>query len=289
MDWGGEEDVILLAGMGRSGTTWLSGLLNYEERRRVLFEPFARDMVLQAQPFERIPYISPEEYRPELASLARKILAGRVYGRWVDRDNSSWGYTERIVKTIRANMMLAWLKVQVPSMPIVWLVRHPLAIAWSWTQLGWSVYGTQKGGDVEFILGYKKLLRDYPEIERVARTLNLKDSLERSIFLWGVYHLLPSQELEKGHYCLVYYENLMRNPEAELKRIFDYLGLPQEGVKKALSKRNDASSTNFHQRNIEEEQGKLVQNWKVQYTKGEIERARHIVQAFGLGHFYEDW
>lgn len=49
IDTGRIEDAVILAGMGRSGTTWGADVLNYDKSCRVMFEPFYPAAVHEAR------------------------------------------------------------------------------------------------------------------------------------------------------------------------------------------------------------------------------------------------
>jgi hypothetical protein len=60
----------------------------------------------------------------------------------VDVENTGFVFRRRIIKEIRSNLMLRWLAGISPCTPVVLLVRHPLAVAASWLQLGWGGRGS---------------------------------------------------------------------------------------------------------------------------------------------------
>ena len=114
----GPNSPILVSGMGRSGTTWLSELLGSNPRIRVLFEPFLPAKVPEAAPFGYLPYIPPNNRETELVKAARNIFCGRVSGAWVGDQDASEGDHVILVKDIRTNLMLAWLAAVVPGIKI---------------------------------------------------------------------------------------------------------------------------------------------------------------------------
>ena len=46
-----QKNVVFISGVGRSGTTWLTELINYNHRYRILFEPFHNKKVKIVQNF----------------------------------------------------------------------------------------------------------------------------------------------------------------------------------------------------------------------------------------------
>jgi hypothetical protein len=130
---------VFVAGSGRSGTTWLSELLLSGTQRRYVFEPLSRH-VPQTAVFHRDLvklYLRPDGEYPEHVAAMRDVLTGRVRNRWTERFNRRIVAEGRLVKEIRANLLLGWLQTNFPGMPIVLLLRHPCAVAASFVREGW--------------------------------------------------------------------------------------------------------------------------------------------------------
>ena len=60
LDFGEPDISIILAGMGRSGTTWAGNIINYDQSYRILFEPFLPARVKEAKGFEYLQYLNPD-------------------------------------------------------------------------------------------------------------------------------------------------------------------------------------------------------------------------------------
>lgn len=56
---GDHRRTVLIAGTGRSGTTWLSGLVNHDRRYRDVFEPFNPGKVEAFRGFRSKQYLRP--------------------------------------------------------------------------------------------------------------------------------------------------------------------------------------------------------------------------------------
>lgn len=78
IDFGNTKNTIIVAGSGRSGTTWLGDILNYKNNYRVLFEPFHKQKTKEWNvPYLRT-YLNPEKEYPEYANKIKTILSGKV-------------------------------------------------------------------------------------------------------------------------------------------------------------------------------------------------------------------
>lgn len=207
---------MFVAGSGRSGTTWLSDIINHSGDYRYVFEPFHPDRVPLARAFGYRRYIRPDEGQPELRERARKVVCGEVRGAWTDRFHHRFVARGRLIKDIRANLFLGWLAASFPEMPVVFILRHPCAVALSRMRLGWR-------SRLEEFLDQPGLIRDF--LAPVAEDMrNTRTELERHVFAWCIENFVPLTQLGAGRAHLVFYEHLCRSPQEELRGIFHYLG-----------------------------------------------------------------
>src|SRR5215207_6837022 len=103
VDYGSDHrSTIFLAGTARSGTTWVSELINYRNEYRYIFEPFNDKKVSLAGPFGGRRYLRPEEEDPELLHTASFILSGKIRSNWTERFNRRFISERRLIKDIRA-------------------------------------------------------------------------------------------------------------------------------------------------------------------------------------------
>ncbi|MEQ8662365.1 MAG: hypothetical protein RLW62_16235 [Gammaproteobacteria bacterium] len=112
IDLGPREPAVFIAGMGRSGTTWVGELLNVDGRYRSVHEPFHVHEVAQVRALGRPGgqnlYVAPECDDATRLAAARRILAGRPWAhRRVNAFNTRPLCRARMIKEIRAILMLA--------------------------------------------------------------------------------------------------------------------------------------------------------------------------------------
>ena len=287
VDHGPTSSTLFLAGMGRSGTTWAGNIINYDGSYRVMFEPFFPALVSEARHFEYIQYLNPRQRDPVLVTAAQRILAGRVRNKWVDGENRGLFYRQRIVKDIRCNLMLRWLREIRASMPMILVVRHPLAVAASWVTLGWGVEAKGQQTDLDIITSQQNLLDDFPIVGQAVAKINRDDLLDRIIFEWCVLHLVPFRQFAPGELFVLVYENLLLQPEGEIQRLFSYLNTPVNWDKMRLVLAA-ASHTNFLNRDIARQRTKLLSGWKNTFSTRQIEQANRILGLFALDDLYDE-
>jgi hypothetical protein len=138
---GGSGAPILVVGTSRSGTTWIGGVISRMIRARSIFEPFILDSEEEiALPHgRRLDWAWFEKDRvlhvdPTLGMASRyyrgirNILAGRVQSEWTDAEVKRSIYFRRVIKDIRANLLLPYIITIWPQLKVVWVVRNPVEV-----------------------------------------------------------------------------------------------------------------------------------------------------------------
>ena len=188
IDIAGTNKTIFIAGMGRSGTTWVAETINYSNEFRILFEPFFPAKTKQLKDYQYIQYIRPNNKKDKYFSPARSIIRGEIRNQWIDQFNKKYIYTKRLIKDIHCNLMLGWIKENFPGVPILFVIRHPLQVISSWQKLGWGIEALGERSDYEIVISQKQILKDYPIIEKAINKFNIKTNFEKFLFLWCIYH-----------------------------------------------------------------------------------------------------
>ncbi|MHC4938870.1 MAG: sulfotransferase [Planctomycetota bacterium] len=273
---GGPEDCVVLAGVGRSGTTWVGDILNYENEYRTIFEPFWRKSVPLVAHFRARQYLEPECTDPQFVEPARRILAGEFRNKWADSLNTKWIARRRLVKDIRANLLLGWFRARFPDTPVILLMRHPCAVAVSSLKLGWKA--PLQDFLEQPVLVERHLSKQYDLIGQIHAS---GTDFEKRVVLWCAENRVA---LHSGVELVVHYENFCReDPRPEVARMFEFLGKPfDESVFSALrkpSKLSVADSAVITGAN-------LVDNWRKQVTDSQLDRTLELLDAFGLDRIY---
>jgi hypothetical protein len=287
LDIGAPDATTFVVGMGRSGTTWVSGIINHDFSYRVVFEPFRSELVPAAAPFGAFAYVRPSDRDPVRLRAAEAILSGRTPRGSVDRGHQGFLFRRRIVKGVRANLMLAWLKSIRPHMPIVLVIRNPFAVAASWSRLGWGLVADGVTAELDVILRHPELHADFPEIRTALRGLDPADRVQRTIAEWCILHLVPLRQLNAGDVHLLYYEDLLLEPVSTVDSLAAYLGRPITGAGRDRALMT-ATATDFLRRGNAADRNQLLGDWKNILTLNDVDRGRLILDRFGLAHLYDD-
>jgi len=272
---------VFVAGMGRSGTTWLAELLNFRNEYRMVFEPFYHERVALAVNFRTHQYLRPDNADPHFLMPARAILTGLVRDEWVDRFNRRFISGRRLVKDVRTNLMLGWLHDRFAGMPIVLIVRHPFAVAASLTSHDHDVdLEAEFWSQPELVEDY---LQPYRDLIAECRT-----PFERAVAAWCIEVGVPLTQFRDGGITVVTYEQLCTQPVEVLTSIFTALGRSFDSrALRAISKPSAMtySKPGLAARWKEGSKG-IVGAWRESVTRDQIRRGLQLLQSFGLGALY---
>lgn len=277
IDFNDYRQTVFVSGAGRSGTTWVANIINYANDYRFMFEPFHPQRVDIVSHFKYRQYLRPDNHEEAFIKPAKAILSGRIKNPWVDKLNRKLIARKRLIKDIRTNHLLKWIKTNFPEIPIILLLRHPCAVAHSKLVLKWDI-------PLDEYLAQEQLMVDFLAPFRVEMQ-NAQDAFERHIFLWCVENYVPLQQFRSGEIYLAFYENICTKPEQEIDNLFRFLGRPYKqkafdvvGIPSTLCR---AGSPIFSGNN-------LVEDFKNHITDKQIKKAVEILGLFGLNRIYSE-
>lgn len=267
---------VLLAGSGRSGTTWLEEVIDRHHDHRVIFEPFRASEVPQLAGMPHGLYLRPDDPATRWRTPIEAILRGRVRNRWMDHQNHVHIARRRLVKEIRANTLLKWLVVQFPELRVVWLVRHPLAVAASAQKLRWR-------DQLDALLAQPDLVADHlqPLLPVIA---SAETPFERLVVQWCIENLVPFRALGPDDVQLVFYEELVDHPEAVATALLSAVG--QEVDDEVLAAVHRPSKLAGPDSAIVRGTDLLGAGWRASVPPAEVDRAVELITAMGLGAVY---
>jgi len=263
---------VFVVGSGRSGTNWVAEVLNYDNAFRFVGEPFNRERVPLSRNFSNLQYLAPDDDRPEFLDPARTVFEGRVRSAWTDHLNRRLIARTRIVKDVRSMLMVAWIARHFPGMPIVYVLRHPCAVAHSRVRLRWRV----RPRDV--YTGQPALMRDHLEpFREIIESAGTE--FEQHVVDWCIENYVPVHQRCLDAVCVAYHERIKADRGAEFRRIFAYAGRTFDDA--AIERSAKRSATAFASSSARVD-------WFDQHSPDEIRRAMEIVRGFGLDALYGD-
>jgi hypothetical protein len=268
---------VLLAGSGRSGTTWLAEVLERGGGYRYLFEPFHPDRLPATRALRPRQYLAPGSPDAAIARAVEEVVAGRVRSTWVDQYNARLVARRRLIKDVWANLLLGYLADRHPELGIVLVLRHPVAVVRSQLALSrWDWYV-----DPGQLLGQERLMADHLEPFRPLLE-GARPGPEQHAATWCAENLVPLRQLGPGRAHVLFYEHLVARPEEELGRLAAYLSLaadrfgPAAGRPSRLARTDSAVVTG----------GDAVTGWTATVSPDELAVVLRMVEGFGLGDLY---
>ena len=127
---------VLVAGIARSGTTWITHALRECSDVSLVHEPdndrLHPEAAVAKADLGLYPLLRPGDPAPAYARLFRAAYGDAVPG------PATGGAT--VVKSVHAALALDWLLTEVPVDAGLVVVRHPANVIGSWRDLGWSAH-----------------------------------------------------------------------------------------------------------------------------------------------------
>ncbi len=280
--------VIWLLGNGRSGTTWVASLINHDSRHREMFEPFHPWYVQSSSFLQPHLYLRRRERHPQLERLAQQVFSGSFHHPRVNTPASRPSFGQGIViKDIFANLFAHWAAHRFPALKIVMLVRHPFAVAlsklkkshWSWLK------------EPRDLLGQRNLLEDHlqPFAELIRKTSLQRDFILSQIVIWAITHYVPLRQFDPKQLHVVFYEDVVRAPHAEVSRILRFAeanaGPHPLRLKKRLLRRPSRYSRK--QSNVLAGVSPITA-WRDALPAEKVDAGLAILRAFGMDELYDD-
>ena len=270
---------MVVAGTGRSGTTWVAKIINSQVSCRVMFEPFHSRYVPDFRDFHYFQYMRPEADNDQLYACCQRLLSGRIRNAWIDREVEVILPQFRLVKEIRMNLFLKWFATRFPEVPLVFVVRHPCAVVLSRMQLGWG-----SEGDLADFFAQDDLMADFLQ-DKMGVIESARTPAQRHALIWCISNLVPLRQFTGSEWHLFFYEHLVSQPEVEIPRLFK--AIRQEfapSVFTALER--PSSSTTAEGAVMQGRQG--TARWKDKLTVRQVDEILAVVAGFGLDYLYGD-
>lgn len=271
---------VLLAGSGRSGTTWMSQIINHGNPYRDIFEPLHPQHVAQVRDWPAMRYLQAKQRDSDEGQLVRSLLAGQVRSRWTDRYNRKHLAKRRLIKAIRTNLMLGWIQHNCPQVKLLFAMRHPCAVVHSRVKLRWDTH-------LDELLAQDDLMRDHlePYRETIERAEHDDDTWAKHLAMWCIENVVALRELSPGDAHLLRYEDLCEHFDAEVDGLFAFLDRPVPNRIHDVARQRSA---HFRRDSAILNGGNLVGDWQRHVAPIHIDRMLDMLATFGLGHLYDE-
>lgn len=280
---------IYIAGVPRSGTSWLASILNTSRSVKYFCEPFNPLWVPEAVPHV-MKYMRAGDNDPSFSSFCQQIFSGQLKNDMVYKKLAqpyrAFGNRLRclpgrvIVKDVHSLMSLAWMQENTHSTILI-IIRHPCAVAASWFQ-HFNLEAEFQG--LYRIACQASLIEDYLNpyqhlFDQAA------DFWQKIAVYWGaVYHVILQQKRKHSNWIIVRHEDLCLNPVQSFKQLFDQLELcwtKQTDNLLDISTSQDSGKPYSPFRISAEEPNK----WRKRLEPWQIEKISYFTQPFNIPYY----
>jgi hypothetical protein len=303
----------LIAGSGRSGTTWVLDALAEANHLRTVFEPLYPPAGLIDSRFAYA-FVPSHTEAATLHAMFVAAVDGTLESLWTDYRKSPlllqlkgghlksvtdlkkhlrhcWSMVERyrtyrpikrrpepLIKCIRANLMLGWVAAHFESR-IALLMRHPGAVVESQLRFAehWDPFWVLERYRTDEAL-MQGALRPYADF--LKRGLSRAGALTAN---WCIENLVPASEAAQNGYCVMFYEELLEQPQAEWRRLTDSLGLKYVPDSHLLNEPSQQAARKWGRHRSETASyERSYSHWRERLPSGVLDQIASVLDAFGV-------
>ncbi|WPP52613.1 sulfotransferase domain-containing protein [Catalinimonas niigatensis] len=279
------ENAILIFSDPRGGSTWLAQLIQHIPNTAVVWEPLhlKEGSYFKHLNFGWRQHIPKDANWSEARQAFSELFQGKhlnAYSTFLSAIKDYRNADYLIFKFCRGNALLPWLVDQFSFKYLpVYLIRHPFAVAASQIkQGGWSSdYQGFKMPDVPFNEIY---------LEHKSFLSSLRTKEESLVATWCIsnMHALNNDNNNQEWIC-IYYENLLLDPEKELKRIFQLWNMHiPEGILSAVRKPSKTTISDSNVKNLSSQ----LSSWQVFFDQDTIDKLQRILDYFEITHYSKE-
>lgn len=277
---------LLVLSMPRSGSSWIGSVLGSSKSAAYLHEPITQSYlrhvgVRSLTTFEVLPEDPPQVY--ELAT--DNTFAGiPAFPKRITRKRSQWKLKDRkqkrlVVKEVNPLAVKWFIDKYKPR--IIYIIRHPAAVANSFSALGWM--GSR----------YFKIMFS----ERTRQNMKFKyDKFDTSFWssFGAVQSVVTNMSVEvlkdHGDYKIIKYEDVCSNPLETFRQLYRFAELEWDSdveeliVSQSTSEESSVTGEYGEKRNS----GSIVNKWKKEMGQNEIDELRAAYTACDPSYYNAD-
>lgn len=157
------------------------------------------------------------------------------------------------------------------------MLRHPCAVTNSRKQLGWGENELEKFLKQELLVNNH--LKPFVDIIKESKSL-----VEKNACIWCIQNTIALNTMNPEDWLIITYEHLFANPEEEIKRILDYIGIDKDF--KVDKIRNRQSLQKLKHSDIITHSNPL-EAWRNKLSRDETSIILKIVKTFSLDNIYD--
>ncbi len=275
------EKTAWVLGVGRSGTTWISSLINYKNCYIEWFEPFHKFN----QKLLSLDYHNFKPLNSNCTKYAEHIFSGKEYYQcWREKFRKQPLFPSKdllIVKDITMNLSAYRLCSNNVKIKPILLIRNPFAVALSQQSKKWKL-----GKEFENILDnlYSADLQTIIMGGVIQKIIKNRSEFEEKILIWSILNYVPLKQFRENKILITFYEDWVMNADREMKRVYEYLEM-------SLTKDNISRSEKYKQPShtvLSSREKFSIDTWKEKITEKDYQAGMHILKLFGFDNLYDE-
>ncbi|MCK4387230.1 MAG: sulfotransferase [Dehalococcoidia bacterium] len=278
---------ILILSLPRSGSSWVGEILGSAGNALYLSEPIAQSDLTLGRSQDTA--FDPSDPPPAYKRFADRAFCGLpTFPKWlVLRKPNQWSLFERhyrrlVIKEVKP-LACGWLLKRY-NPRVIFLVRHPMAVALSYLNLGWTDIHIEKaplasrGLANTFLSHWEQHLKSVTDFWDQHGTM--QGALLRSIL---------DSLIDYPDQTIVLYEQLCADPIKSFQNLFTFAGLSWDGTIERLITKTSSSSDNNKEYGTSRDSRSMVNAWKGKVSDEEVKRLRAAFMKFDLPWYGANW
>ncbi len=272
------DETILIAGSGRSGTSWILNTLAESLNYQPIFEPLNPNFVVEARellgvkqeskPVITSPYLRAQGNYPEWNTLLTRALSGTIRNLWTDKKRYTFFPNGYLIKVIRANFMLGYISNNF-NPKIIFVMRHPCAVIFSRLRLNWEV-------NLQELLSNPDIIEDYlqPYLSDIEKET---DPVGIHAIWWALEQLIALDSLKDQDYFFVHYEDIYLSNYQKFNEIINWLDLKDQPYKFIQQQETSLEDDSEYKSRISQ--------WESGLNSEQKEKILWWANRFGIDHY----
>lgn len=275
---------VVILSLARSGSSWVGDILGTSLTAMYLREPInlacLKEHPTKPSDFEFDMGQPPAIYE----SSAKNIFSGLpLFNSSITLKPKQWSLLKRkhrrvVIKEVNP-FMLGWL-IKTYQPRIIYLLRHPVAVTYSFERMGWT------GNKFESRLTKETLSRKVPHYKQFT------DSFwsEHGAFQGYLNCEIMEQAKAYKDFRVVKYEDLCADPLNEFKKLYEFAQLEWDRtVEEKIKERTQPAKTDDHAFSTQRNSAYEMEKWKHAVPEDKIQQLKEAYLSFDVPFYRDNW
>lgn len=277
---------ILVVSMPRSGSSWVGKFLGVASEALYLREPINQSYLQETGPSPSVFEVNVAKLPPAYKASAASAFAGLpVFPKFIVKYPQQWELSERrrrhvVIKEVNP-LALDWI-IQEYRPKVIYLVRHPAAVAYSFFRLGWTAQG------FEARFSQQTRTSENFELERFRDSFWAGQGAFQAVVLKHILKLLEGYKDS----TIVRYEDLCTSPTENFCRLYEFCGFDWNAN---LQTEIQGHSTSLKQYQVggydlERNSAEMISKWKTEISEENLAELRQAYLFYNPPYYgAEEW